>query len=52
MNNQHVAENDLVNDLKNLVCYLAKLLEYDHNYFQELKINQIKRSYMEQKEDI
>ncbi|CAD8158586.1 unnamed protein product [Paramecium pentaurelia] len=52
LNNQNGNVNDLSNDLKNLVCYLAKLLEYDHNYFQELKTNQIKRSYMEQKEDL
>ncbi|CAD8074919.1 unnamed protein product [Paramecium sonneborni] len=52
LNNQNKELNDLDKDLKDLVCYLAKLLEYDHNYFQELKINQIKRSYMEEKEDL
>lgn len=33
------------NCLNELICCLANLLEFDYNYFKELKNNSIGRSY-------
>lgn len=36
-------------DLGDLITYLALLLEYDHTYFSELRINQFERSFKSKK---
>ena len=45
---QSLSENVVEYELDNLVRYLSLLLEYDYNYFYELKENGFKFKYTEE----